>query len=100
MLTLTDAAAEAIHALTSQPGMPATAGVRITPNPDSTGGAALAMSLADGPAPSDEVVESRQARVYLEPDAAGQLEDKVLDAKLDNQGGFSFRVRRQSASPA
>jgi iron-sulfur cluster assembly protein len=36
-------------------------------------------ALADGPEEGDEIVESGGARVFLEPHAASQLGDKVLE---------------------
>ena len=80
MLALTESAAEVIHKLTTRPGLPADTGLRITPNTDNATGPAFAVSLSHGPDPDDQVIEAREARVYLEPEIAGQLQDKVLDA--------------------
>ena len=97
MLTLTEAAADVIHRLTSRSGMPAESGLRISPRTDGDDGSgtALTVSLADGPSPRDAVVEMEQARVYLEPDTVEPLDDKVLDARVDEQGTVSFQVRQQ-----
>ena len=95
MLTLTESAAEVIHELISQPGMPADTGLRIAQNNENSSGPAFALTLSDGPAPDDQVVESRQARVYLEPEIAGQLQDKVLDARVDDTGSIAFQVSPQ-----
>lgn len=95
MLMLTDAAATAINQLTSQPNMPDTTGLRIVPNPDNTHGPALAAALTSGPGPEDEVLEVHQARVYLEPEAAEQLADKVLDAETAAGGQIAFHLRQQ-----
>jgi Fe-S cluster assembly iron-binding protein IscA len=99
MLTLTDKAADVIHDLTSRPSMPATTGLRISPNTDE-GGPALTVYLAEGPSPQDQVVETQEAKVFLEPEVAGQLDDKVLDARVDERGGIAFTVMPQAASPA
>ncbi|MBR7829386.1 adhesin [Actinospica sp. MGRD01-02] len=98
MLTLTDAAATAINQLTSQPNMPETTGLRIAPSPDESQGAALAAALTSGPGPEDEVLEVHEARVYLEPEAAQQLSDKVLDAETAAGGQIAFHLRPQDAA--
>jgi Fe-S cluster assembly iron-binding protein IscA len=96
MLTLSESAATAIRELSSQPGMPTRAGLRIVPNQENTGGPAFAASLSAGPSPQDQVVESGQARVYLESQVVEPLEDKVLEADVDEQGIVEFRVSPQS----
>jgi Fe-S cluster assembly iron-binding protein IscA len=98
MLMLTDAAATAITQLTSQPNMPETTGLRIVPNPDDTQGPALAAALTSGPGPQDEVLEVHQARVFLEPEAAEQLADKVLDAETADGGQIAFHLRPQATT--
>jgi len=96
MLTLSESAADAIRELSSQPGMPADTGLRIVPNTENTGGPAFAAALSAGPDPDDRVVESGQARVYLEPHVVEELDDKVLDADVDQRGVVAFRVTPQS----
>ena len=99
MLALTESAIEVIHELTSLPGLPADTGLRIAPNTDDTSGQAFAVSLSHGPAQDDQVIESGQARVYVEPEIAGRLQDKVLDAQVGEQGQVAFLVEPQSAAP-
>jgi hypothetical protein len=41
-------------------------------------------------------VENDGARVYLDTDAALVLEDRVLDAQPDGQGGVQFAVTARS----
>jgi hypothetical protein len=36
------------------------------------------------------VVEESGARVFLEPNAAAALDDKILDAAVDDKGGVEF----------
>lgn len=95
MLTLTDAAATAINQLTSQPNMPETTGLRIAPNTENTDSPSLAAALTTGPGPEDQVLEVHQARVYLEPEAAAQLADQVLDAETAAGGRIAFHLRPQ-----
>lgn len=80
MLTLTDSAATEIRTITAAPEIPDDAGVRIATTPD---GAGLTLSLAASPVDGDAVVEDNGARVFLEPTAAGLLDDKSLDAVRD-----------------
>jgi hypothetical protein len=56
----------------------------------------LALSL-EGPQPDDAVVEDAGARVFIERDAAVIVEDRELDAELDDQGRASFTLGSQSA---
>ncbi|WP_327084928.1 Fe-S cluster assembly protein HesB [Nonomuraea sp. NBC_01738] len=95
MLTLTPTAAQAIRDLTSSAPEPAQSGVRISSQGEGAG--SLTLSLATAPEPTDEVVETGGARVYLDPVAASVLDDKSLDAGADDQGGVAFLVTEQSA---
>jgi iron-sulfur cluster assembly protein len=98
MLALTDTAVGVIHDLTTQPGLPDGTGLRIAPQPDGENGVgpAYALSLSQGPGAYDEVIEAADTRVYLEPQVAEQLQDKVLDARIDEQGEVAFLVTQQS----
>ena len=49
------------------------------------------MTIVALPAEDDEVIEEHGARVFLEPAAASLLDDKVLDANVQqNQVAFSI----------
>lgn len=96
MLVLTEAAAEAVKALTSTPQTPQGAGLRIAssvPQPGEPG--ALQVTAAIGPDVNDQVIEAAGAHVYLEPQAAAYLEDKVLDAQVDSEGQPHFSLGMQ-----
>jgi iron-sulfur cluster assembly protein len=95
MLTLSQSAADVIRELSSQPGMPSDAGLRIAPNLEDDGGPGFAVSVSAGPEPQDRVVESGQARVYLEPHVVAPLDDQVLDADVDQRGAVAFRISPQ-----
>jgi Fe-S cluster assembly iron-binding protein IscA len=99
VLALTDAAVGVIHDLTTQPGLPDGTGLRITPQTDNGSGPAFALSLSQAPDVADEVIETADTRVYLEPEVAQQLEDKVLDARIDEQGEVAFLISQQSPRP-
>ena len=92
MLTLTDRAAETIRTLTSQPGIPADTGLRMSLQDSEAG--TLALSL-EGPHPDDVEIEDGGARVFVQRDAAAIVEDRELDAQLDEQGRASFMLGNQ-----
>jgi len=97
MLVLTEAAAEAVKSVTSTAQVPGEAGLRIASsdaepeNPE-----ALQVAPVTGPRENDQVIEAAGARVFLEPQAALYLEDKVLDAQVDEQGNAHFALGMQS----
>nr|WP_246286039.1 Fe-S cluster assembly protein HesB [Microbacterium pseudoresistens] len=55
----------------------------------------LAVDIAETPEPQDQIVERSGARVFLEEGAAIALDDKVLDAGVDEEGAVSFSVLPQ-----
>jgi Fe-S cluster assembly iron-binding protein IscA len=90
MLTLTDTAAQVIRDLSAQvPDAPET-GVRISSESDGTG--SLVLSIAERPGSADRVVESGGARIFLDPQVVDMLDDKSLDADVDEGGGVAFLV--------
>jgi Fe-S cluster assembly iron-binding protein IscA len=86
---LTEDAVEAIHDLTDEEGTVAVAGVRIAADPT---GEALTVEPVEEPLEGDEVVERLGARVFLDSDAADLLDDKALDASVDDDGAVQFAV--------
>lgn len=91
MLTLTENASTIVKDISTQPGLPETAGLRITSESQSE----LAVSAADQPQPGDQVVEQAGATIYLDETAAVMLDDKVLDAAVDSSGKVEFAVGLQ-----
>jgi iron-sulfur cluster assembly protein len=101
MLVLTEAAAEVVKSVTSTPQAREGAGVRIAssvPRPEEPG--ALQVTTVPGPSHEDQVIEAAGARVFLEPQAAAYLDDKVLDAQIDAQGKAHFAVGVQGPGQA
>ncbi len=94
MLTLTNQAVAAIRNLTTRPGLPAQAGLRIAPGEADTGG--LALSLADGPQAGDQVIAETDVQVFVQPDAVAALDDKELDAQVNEDGEVSFLLQPQA----
>ena len=95
MLSLTPVASEAIRQLSSQTEDPEASGIRISPGPETPEGTALELSLVEEPEPEDEKVDEDGATVYLEPHVAGFLDDKVLDAQLE-EGRVTFVLRDET----
>ena len=94
MLTLTDQAVAAIRSLTTRPGLPAQTGLRIAPEDGDAGG--LALSLSDGPEAGDRVIEEADVQVFVQSDAAATLDDKSLDAQVNEDGEVSFLLQPQA----
>src|SRR3954464_16049824 len=74
VLTLTENATLVIKSITGAEGAPQGAGVRISQ--DNPADPSLAVTTTESPQPGDQVVEEGGARVFLEPNAAGTLDDK------------------------
>jgi Fe-S cluster assembly iron-binding protein IscA len=94
MLTVSEAAAEAIKSLVSDNQMPeGTAGLRIYRHgsAESTRSEGLELSIAKEPADDDEVVEDKGARVFLPPNVVNVLLNMELNAeRIDENGKESF----------
>ncbi|HEY7263687.1 MAG TPA: Fe-S cluster assembly protein HesB [Trebonia sp.] len=100
MLILTDAAAEVVKSFTANPQVPDGAGLRIASStPDSGSPDSLQVTATAAPGENDQVIEREGARVYVEPQAAAYLDDKVLDAQVDGQGKAHFYLGEQGPAP-
>jgi Fe-S cluster assembly iron-binding protein IscA len=93
MLDLTDSATSVIRSIAERPESPDDAGLRVTAGGENTG--RLAVAAAAGPQEGDQVVEKEGARVFLDPQAAVILDDKVLDAQVGDEGGVEFLISGQ-----
>jgi iron-sulfur cluster assembly protein len=89
MLTLTENAATAVKDLTAQISSD-TGGLRISeaPAPD-TG---YALTLAPSPEKGDSVVETDGARVFVDETTSVTLSDRVLDARVAEDGSIGFAL--------
>jgi iron-sulfur cluster assembly protein len=56
----------------------------------------LSLSLSDGPQAGDQVIEEADVQVFVQPDAARALDDKALDAQVNEDGQVSFLLQRQA----
>jgi Fe-S cluster assembly iron-binding protein IscA len=88
MLLLTDNASLVINSLVDRPELPEGAGLRISAPGD--GSEPLTVTTAAEPEASDQVIEEQGARVFVDPNAAVILDDKVLDARVTDAGNVQF----------
>lgn len=74
-------------------GLPEGGGVRISAQDlgDSTG---LGLAVAPVPGDADQVIEEEGARVFVAPEVAPFLEDKVLDAEQEGSS-IQFSLSEQ-----
>ncbi len=93
MLVLTEAAAEVVKSVTETPQAPDGTGLRITQaGQEPGGGSALQLAAAAEPGTGDQILETAGARLFLDPQAAAYLDDKILDAEVDTQGKVRFTL--------
>ena len=91
MLAVTDQAVTAINGILASTEVPDDAGLRITaeasaPEED-TQRLEFRLAVVEAPEEDDQVLED--AAIFLEPTAAAQLDDKLLDAEIEgNQVRF------------
>jgi Fe-S cluster assembly iron-binding protein IscA len=97
VLTVTHEASQAIQSLTDQLPETQSAGLRISVE-TAEGGAQLALSIAEEAFPADEVVEAEGATVYVAEPAVEFLDDKTLDATVQDEG-VAFSIHAPAASP-
>ena len=93
MLTLTENASMAVKSIVGQVADAPDGGLRIR----DTGSAETGFELGVSPQPetTDAVVEAEGARVFLDAGAALALEDKVLDAQMEQDGSVRFALAVQ-----
>jgi iron-sulfur cluster assembly protein len=95
LLALTDNAVEAVKNIVSSSDEDSeTGGLRVTAERAGTR-PRFQLSIVPLPAEDDEVIEEQGARVFLETEAASLLEDKVLDASVD-QNQVAFTINDQT----
>jgi iron-sulfur cluster assembly protein len=92
MLTLTPSAEEAVRRIVaSAPVDDDTGGLRISPGEPTPDGVPLEITIVDVPLQGDQDAGAPDAHVYVDPAAAEVLDDKLLDAQLENdQVGFAL----------
>jgi iron-sulfur cluster assembly protein len=94
LLALTDSAVQAVkHIVSSSDEVSETGGLRMVAERAGTR-ANFHLDVVPLPAEDDEVIEEQGARVFLEPEAASLLDDKVLDANVE-QNQVAFTIAEQ-----
>ena len=94
LLALTDNAVEAVREIVSSSDEASeTGGLRMVAERAGTQ-ANFQLSVVPLPAEDDEVVDEQGARVFLEPEAASLLDEKVLDASVE-QDQVAFTIADQ-----
>jgi iron-sulfur cluster assembly protein len=95
LLALTDNAVEAVKSIVSLSDTTSeTGGLRMVAERAGTQ-TNFELSVVTLPAEDDEVIEEQGARVFLEPEAALLLDDKVLDVSVE-QNQVAFTIADQS----
>lgn len=94
-LVLTENASNVIRSLSDNAELADEAGLRIAGTEDDGTLNDLAVALVMTPRHEDEVIEQAGARVFLDPTAADLLDDKVLDAAVDDDGKVRFLMSAQ-----
>ena len=92
MLTMTDTAAEAVKTIVARVPQAADGGLRIRDAGAETG---FELSVAPAPEPDDTVVVTEGACVFLDTAASLALNDRVLDAQLEQDGTVRFALAAQ-----
>jgi iron-sulfur cluster assembly protein len=100
LLAITEDAAAAIKGIVGAPGLPETAGLRITQEvstqADGQPRTDLRLSVVAAPQEGDQVLE--QERVFVDSEAADLLSNRLLDAEfVDDDVRFSLDVQAESS---
>ena len=98
MLTLTPTAAEVVRHLVEESPAPDSGGLRIAAGELTDQGVPLELSLVVEPEAADETIEQEGATVYLDPNAAELLDDKLLDATVA-EDSVTFVLREDEPAP-
>jgi iron-sulfur cluster assembly protein len=101
LLALTDNAVEAVKNIISSSDEPSEmSGLRMVAELAGTR-ANFNLSVVPLPAEDDQVIEEQGARVFLEPEAASLLDDKVLDASIEQDHvAFTIADQTEEKSPS
>ena len=97
MLILTADAEEAIRTALEAAEAPGSAGLRISTAVHASNGTGpeVSLELVDAPATEDAVLDRHGARIFVAPEVAPRLEDKLLDAEIEPDGEVQFALHNQ-----
>ncbi len=92
MLTLSPTATAVVTSIVGQQSAQPTAGLRIGNEGDQ-----YTVAVVEAPAADDVVIEKDGARVFLDGEVAPSLDDRQLEAQVDEAGAVSFGLAAQTA---
>jgi iron-sulfur cluster assembly protein len=95
VLAITEEAKQALDAVAAAQDAPEGAGVRICEGVGADGQPGLGLSVEPAPSAGDEVVEDASVPVFLAPEVADLLHDKVLDAHVEGSS-IAFEIGQQA----
>lgn len=95
MLTLTEDASTVVTAIVDKQLQSEDGGLRISGPTDGN----FAIAAVPTGEPGDTVVESGGAKVYVEPSAVNDLDDKILDAQVSPEGDVQFQLAQGDVPP-
>jgi iron-sulfur cluster assembly protein len=95
VLTITSEAAEVINSIVASSPIPE-GGVKISAKPVNDSESRLELSIVEGPTETDSVIEESGTKLFLEDGVSDYLDDKVLDAQMD-EGQVRFTLQSQDA---
>jgi hypothetical protein len=88
VFTVSDNATNAIRQIVARPGVPQGAGLRIATDDDQV---SLHVTVAPTPEPGDTVFQAASdAALFVAGDAEEFVEDKIIDALIDDNGRVQF----------
>jgi iron-sulfur cluster assembly protein len=96
VLTITENAEHALDAVVAAENAPEGAGMRISQGVGADGQPAVGLALVSAPEPGDSVVEDAKVPVFVAPDVADLLDNKILDAQLEGDL-IAFRIGEQAS---
>lgn len=91
MLTLTENASNIVSTIVDKQIESEDGGLRISGPTDGS----FAIAAVAAGEPGDTIVESGEAKVYLEESASQVLDDKILDAQVSQEGDVQFQLAQQ-----
>jgi Fe-S cluster assembly iron-binding protein IscA len=97
VLAITAEAAEAIKRIIVEAGYDETAGLRVGLNRVNEERVSLQLLAAQEPAKGDHVIDYEGVRLFVDPNAYTTLDDRILDAKVTEQG-IGFTMGRQEGA--
>lgn len=85
-MQVTESATELLKQARAEMGAPADAGVRLQRVPAAQAGEGVRIEFAEEPEQGDEVIEEPGLRIFVSPDLADLLSERVLDADMTPNG--------------